>query len=125
MQPTKIAKLALFLRQTPGLNKAALGDFLGANNDVGKATLTAMVALFDFRALTVDQALRVFLEAFRLPGEAQQIDRIVQVCSCVIAVVCLYVCLSVCLHGARLWPVFVFTILFALLFYHQTVTEGI
>ncbi len=77
--PAEIAKLALFLRQTPGLNKAALGDFLGANNDVGKATLTAMVALFDFRALTVDQALRVFLEAFRLPGEAQQIDRIVQV----------------------------------------------
>jgi Sec7-like guanine-nucleotide exchange factor len=52
--------------------------------NVGKATLTAMVALFDFRALTVDQALRVCLEAFRLPGEAQHIDRIVQVCSCVL-----------------------------------------
>lgn len=41
--------------------------------------LPALVELFDFRSLSVDEALRIFLEAFRLPGEAQQIDRVVQV----------------------------------------------
>lgn len=32
----------------------------------------------DFRGLRFDEAIRLFLSRFRLPGEAQQIDRIVQ-----------------------------------------------
>jgi Sec7-like guanine-nucleotide exchange factor len=77
--PAEMKKLARFIRETPGLNKGVLGDVLGRTDEVCKALLVALVELFDFRGLTVDQALRVFLEAFRLPGEAQQIDRIVQV----------------------------------------------
>jgi hypothetical protein len=72
-------KLAQLLRSAAGVNKVALGDFLGENNKVSARTLQALVRLFDLRRLTVDQALRIFLEAFRLPGEAQQIDRVLQV----------------------------------------------
>merc|ERR1711998_351384 len=32
----------------------------------------------DFKGKTLDQALRFFLSLFRLPGEAQQIDRIME-----------------------------------------------
>jgi brefeldin A-resistance guanine nucleotide exchange factor 1 len=32
---------------------------------------------FDFEGLSFDAGLRVFLESFKLPGEAQKIDRII------------------------------------------------
>ena len=35
----------------------------------------AFVDLMDFRGLEFVDALRMFLQAFRLPGEAQKIDR--------------------------------------------------
>ena len=41
-------------------------------------TLDAFLALLDFSQLSFDEALRFFLSLFRLPGEAQQIDRIMQ-----------------------------------------------
>lgn len=39
--------------------------------------LESFTATFDFSGLPFDAALRGYLEAFRLPGEAQKIDRIV------------------------------------------------
>ena len=86
--PAEATRAARFLRETPGLNKVVLGDFLGRGDQPNVDVLAAMVALFDFGRLTVDEALRVFLEAFRLPGEAQQIDRIVQVRACDIVSAC-------------------------------------
>ena len=37
-----------------------------------------IVNLFDFREKRLDEALREMLATFRLPGEAQQIDRIME-----------------------------------------------
>lgn len=39
--------------------------------------LDAYTASFDFHDLRFDAAIRLFLESFRLPGEAQKIDRII------------------------------------------------
>jgi len=36
------------------------------------------VGLFDFKGQTFDGSFRAFLEEFRLPGEAQCIDRIME-----------------------------------------------
>lgn len=44
--------------------------------------LEAFVETFDFRDQGILASLRMFLEAFRLPGEAQQIDRILHVRGC-------------------------------------------
>ncbi|KAF0385373.1 Sec7-domain-containing protein [Gigaspora margarita] len=68
--------LALFLKSTPRLNKKLLGDFLSkpSNFDI----LKAFVKLFDFEGKRVDEAMREMLESFRLPGEAQQIERIME-----------------------------------------------
>ncbi|CAI2169955.1 2331_t:CDS:10 [Funneliformis geosporum] len=72
----KNTSLALFLKSTPRLNKQLLGDYLSkpANIDI----LKAFVRLFNFEGKRVDEALREMLEAFRLPGEAQQIERIME-----------------------------------------------
>jgi Sec7-like guanine-nucleotide exchange factor len=40
--------------------------------------LTAFVGQFDFSKHSIDGALRTFLHSFRLPGEAQKIDRLME-----------------------------------------------
>lgn len=40
--------------------------------------LNSFITLFDFKGLRVDEAIRVLLTKFRLPGESQQIERIVE-----------------------------------------------
>ena len=87
--------VALFLRNglVVGLDKAAVGTYLG---ELGKAAeagksppiwerdwfhkevLIAYCSLFRFEGQPLLDGLRMFLAAFRLPGEAQQIDRIIQ-----------------------------------------------
>ncbi|OZJ02551.1 hypothetical protein BZG36_04503 [Bifiguratus adelaidae] len=70
------ASLVHFLHTTPRLNKKALGDFLSKPNNL--PILREYMKVFDFTDRRVDEALREMLEAFRLPGEAQQIERIVE-----------------------------------------------
>ena len=40
--------------------------------------LQEFISLFDFKDLRVDEAIRILLTKFRLPGESQQIERIVE-----------------------------------------------
>ncbi|KAF1322909.1 Protein kinase, partial [Globisporangium splendens] len=75
--------VASFLLHTPGLNKTLIGDYIG-DGPVDKypfntAVRDAYIAMFDFRETpTLDEALRLFLARFRLPGEAQKIDRMME-----------------------------------------------
>lgn len=68
--------IASFLRQTPELTRAAVGECIGA--PANKAVLKAFCDQLDVSGMRYDEALRSFLSSFRLPGEAQIIDRIVQ-----------------------------------------------
>lgn len=43
-----------------------------------KEVMYAYVDLFDFNQMDFVPALRKFLEGFRLPGEAQKIDRLME-----------------------------------------------
>lgn len=70
--------VACFLRYTPGVNKTVLGTFLGDHDQFKVDVLSEFVRLFDFERMTLDAALRIFLESFRLPGEAQKISRILE-----------------------------------------------
>lgn len=63
---------------TEGLNKEQLGVFFGSSKEKNQAILEAFCSLMDFRNLRFDEALRLFLSRFRIPGESQQIDRIIQ-----------------------------------------------
>ncbi|CUA77416.1 Protein transport protein sec71 [Schizosaccharomyces pombe 972h-] [Rhizoctonia solani] len=67
--------IARFLITTDGLSKAALGEYLGEGEEENIAIMHAFVDLIDFTGLSFVDALRAFLQSFRLPGEAQKIDR--------------------------------------------------
>lgn len=66
-----------FLKGTTRIDKKVLGDFISKKSN--DAILDAFMNLFDFRGLRVDEALRLVLNTFRLPGESQLIERIVTV----------------------------------------------
>jgi hypothetical protein len=92
--PLDSVSLATFLRSLPqGLRKDAVGVYLGGMGkevkqfekteiheadtmDFHREVLADFVRSFNFEGESVVAALRMFLASFRLPGEAQQIDRI-------------------------------------------------
>ena len=51
-------EIAGFLYKGEGLNKTAIGDYLGERNDFNKQVLDAFVCLHDFTDLILVQALR-------------------------------------------------------------------
>jgi brefeldin A-inhibited guanine nucleotide-exchange protein len=55
-----------------------VGDFLGDREPFALAVMHAYVDALDFAALPFDAAIRAFLDGFRLPGEAQKIDRLME-----------------------------------------------
>ena len=84
--------VALFLLNTDGLSKSMIGEYLGDGcvifflelfdsvqwpyrDEENIAIMHSFVNQLDFRELPFVDALRLFLQSFRLPGEAQKIDR--------------------------------------------------
>ena len=72
------AATAAFLLATEGLDKKAVGEYLGEGDDFNKQTLYAYVDSINFADMSFDNALRKFLSYFWLPGEAQKIDRMME-----------------------------------------------
>ncbi|CUS20956.1 LAQU0S02e02234g1_1 [Lachancea quebecensis] len=71
------ADIAKFLFEKNGrLNKKSIGEHLANPDKI--SLLKKFVGLFDFKGLRIDEALRIMLTKFRLPGESQQIERIVE-----------------------------------------------
>ncbi|TLD03168.1 uncharacterized protein PgNI_12398 [Pyricularia grisea] len=71
-RPEDIAK---FLIQEERLDKAQLGEYLGEGDPKNIEIMHAFVDTMDFTKRRFVDALRQFLQSFRLPGEAQKIDR--------------------------------------------------
>lgn len=70
--------VARFLRMTPGLSRKVIGDLLGENCERCKRLLMIYASTFEFAGKPFEAGLREFLEAFRLPGESQKIDRVLE-----------------------------------------------
>ncbi|XP_062229060.1 ARF guanine-nucleotide exchange factor GNOM-like [Phragmites australis] len=70
--------VALFFRYTPGLDKNLLGDYLGNHDEFSIQVLHEFARTFDFKEMNLDASLRLLLETFRLPGESQKIQRILE-----------------------------------------------
>lgn len=68
--------IAHFLLRHDRIDKKALGEFLGEGDDENKEIMAAFVDGMEFGRTRFVDALRRFLQAFRLPGEAQKIDRL-------------------------------------------------
>ncbi|PIN03359.1 Pattern-formation protein/guanine nucleotide exchange factor [Handroanthus impetiginosus] len=70
--------VACFFRYTVGLDKNLIGDFLGSHDEFCVQVLHEFARTLDFRNMNLDTALRIFLEIFRLPGESQKIQRVLE-----------------------------------------------
>ncbi|WFD44460.1 GDP/GTP exchange factor for ARF [Malassezia psittaci] len=75
-EPIRAKTLAQFLKASSLVDKRLLGDYLSRPENV--AVLCAFLDLFDFQGIDVAEAMRAVCEAFRFPGEAQQIARITE-----------------------------------------------
>uniref|UniRef100_A0A7N0U676 SEC7 domain-containing protein n=1 Tax=Kalanchoe fedtschenkoi TaxID=63787 RepID=A0A7N0U676_KALFE len=71
-------EVALFLKNTNGLSETVIGDYLGEREEFSLKVMHAYVDGFDFENMDFGEAIRFFLRGFRLPGEAQKIDRIME-----------------------------------------------
>ncbi|KAF3987219.1 hypothetical protein FT663_04040 [Candidozyma haemuli var. vulneris] len=67
---------SLLFNKSARLNKKILGEYLAKPSNT--ELLKEFMNLFEFAGLRVDEALRLLLKSFRLPGESQQIERIVE-----------------------------------------------
>ncbi|XP_077230483.1 GNOM-like 2 [Tasmannia lanceolata] len=76
--PPDPKSIAYFYRYTPGLDKNKIGDYLGDPDEFHVEVLKEFTDAFEFSGVILDTALRTFLETFRLPGESQKIQRILE-----------------------------------------------
>jgi brefeldin A-inhibited guanine nucleotide-exchange protein len=72
------AEVAHFLATTPDLDKTQIGELLGSPDEGDLRVMHAYVDAMDFPGFELDEAIRAFLAGFRLPGEAQKIDRLME-----------------------------------------------
>ncbi|GJP85932.1 hypothetical protein CLOP_g16023 [Closterium sp. NIES-67] len=71
-------EIVAFLRKTEGLDKTMIGDFLGDRDDMSIKIMHAYMDSYNLSGMDFDEAIRSVLLGFRLPGEAQKIDRIME-----------------------------------------------
>lgn len=75
IRSSKPKDVARFLLTADGLSKAMIGEYLGEGETENVDTMHAFIDMMDFSNMKFTEAMRMFLQAFRLPGEAQKIDR--------------------------------------------------
>ncbi|VDP73179.1 unnamed protein product [Schistosoma curassoni] len=73
-----VESVAQFLLVEDRLSKSHIGYFLGENEPYNLRVMYAYVDQFDFTDKDFVSAMREFLSGFRLPGEAQKIDRLME-----------------------------------------------
>ncbi|XP_074882001.1 Golgi-specific brefeldin A-resistance guanine nucleotide exchange factor 1 isoform X6 [Buteo buteo] len=69
-------EVARWLRENHRLDKKMIGEFVSDRKNID--LLESFVGTFSFQGLRLDEALRLYLEAFRLPGEAPVIQRLLE-----------------------------------------------
>ncbi|KAL6576491.1 Nucleolar GTP-binding protein 2 [Orobanche hederae] len=77
-EPPDPKAYAFFFRYTPKLDKTMIGDYLGDPDEFHIQVLREFTDTFEFTGMVLDTALRTYLETFRLPGESQKIQRILE-----------------------------------------------
>ena len=70
--------IAKVLRLVGSIDFDSLGEFFGQPTDQSMGCLSNFIRSLNLPAMDPEEALRACLQSFRLPGEAQQIDRIVK-----------------------------------------------
>ncbi|KAL4088566.1 hypothetical protein QTP88_023655 [Uroleucon formosanum] len=74
--PLNPIEIATFLKENPLLDKKMIGEYISNRNNVD--VLNSFINSFDLCGTRVDEALRMYLEAFRLPGESPLISFVLE-----------------------------------------------
>ncbi|XP_047109298.1 Golgi-specific brefeldin A-resistance guanine nucleotide exchange factor 1 isoform X1 [Schistocerca piceifrons] len=74
--PLDPQEVVQFLRENPRLDKKMIGEYISNRNNL--QVLDSFVKSFDFSDMRIDEALRMYLETFRLPGESPLISLIME-----------------------------------------------
>lgn len=69
-------EIVAFLKNNPKLDKKMIGEYL--SNKKNTAILSKFVQDFAFKDTRIDEALRLYLESFRLPGESPLISLVLE-----------------------------------------------
>jgi ankyrin repeat protein len=70
--------IARFMFETEALSKKKIGELISENDEGSQALANAFLRQLDFAGKDFDAAIRLFLSKFMLPGEAQKIDRVME-----------------------------------------------
>lgn len=76
--PPTAESMAEFLRHTPELDLRLVGEYLSKRKDFNGEVRKAFLSLFHFEGMPLVEALRTVLNSFRLPGESQLIERLME-----------------------------------------------
>ena len=74
----KASSISKFLQLQSGLSKFAIGQYLASPKEMNQKVLELYATKFQYKDRAIDEALRTFLATFRLPGEGDQIQRIIE-----------------------------------------------
>ncbi|XP_030835340.1 Golgi-specific brefeldin A-resistance guanine nucleotide exchange factor 1 isoform X1 [Strongylocentrotus purpuratus] len=74
--PSDPQAIAAFIKDNPHVDKKQIGEYISAKKNA--KILDPYLDLFGFANTRVDEALRMLLEAFRLPGEAPVIQHLLE-----------------------------------------------
>ncbi|XP_063968958.1 Golgi-specific brefeldin A-resistance guanine nucleotide exchange factor 1-like [Lytechinus pictus] len=74
--PSDPRAIAAFIKDNPHVDKKQVGDYISSKKNA--KILEPYLDLFGFANTRVDEALRMLLEAFRLPGEAPVIQHLLE-----------------------------------------------
>jgi len=77
LSPESVGK---FLHKTDGLSMEKIGQYLGSlQSPFAMKVLSCFMQEFNFAGLRIDKSLRSLLQKVRVPGEAQKIERIMEI----------------------------------------------
>eukprot|EP00930_Biecheleria_cincta_P087192 TRINITY_DN7643_c0_g3_i1.p1 TRINITY_DN7643_c0_g3~~TRINITY_DN7643_c0_g3_i1.p1 ORF type:complete len:1562 (-),score=332.89 TRINITY_DN7643_c0_g3_i1:103-4788(-) len=76
--PLTAESMAEFLRHTPALDLRVVGEYLSKRHEFNGQVRKVFMGMFPFPGLGLVEALRTLLASFRLPGEAQCIERLME-----------------------------------------------
>jgi brefeldin A-resistance guanine nucleotide exchange factor 1 len=68
--------IAVFFKENPAIDKEAMGEYMGKNDAFNIEVMNEYAKLFDYSSLRIDNALKLLLSSFQMPGEAQIIARV-------------------------------------------------
>ncbi|UKJ90017.2 putative GTP/GDP exchange factor for ARF [Theileria orientalis] len=76
-------EVAVFLKNAPELDMNKLGEYLAThkNQEFMDKVRRSFCELNHFAGIPIVMAIRLFLSSFRLPGESQQIERLIEIFS--------------------------------------------